>query len=208
MTVSSRIAWPWLCLLLCSFSFLLAFPVSAATTTTKPVPPLDSDGDGLSDSFETQIGTDLYSRDTDADGFDDKTEMFTSWSPTGTRRMLKSVQINLKTQKLEMKVDGIIIKTYPVSTGLPRTPTPKGTFTVLNKNPRAWSKAAKLWMPYWMAFTTRGHGLHELPEWPGGKKEGADHLGHPASHGCIRLGIGAAKDLYEWSPIGTKIYIN
>lgn len=208
MTVSSRIAWPWLCLLLCSFSLVLALPVSAASTSTTPVPPLDTDGDGLSDSFEIQIGTDIYSKDTDGDGFDDHTEMLTAWSPTGTRRMLKSVQINLKTQKLEMKVDGISIKTYPVSTGLAKTPTPKGNFTVLNKNPRAWSRAAKLWMPYWMAFTTRGHGLHELPEWPGGQKEGANHLGHPASHGCIRLGIGAAKDLYDWSPIGTKIYIN
>lgn len=208
MTVSSRIAWPWLCLLLCSFSFILASQVSATTASTKVTPPLDSDGDGLYDSFEIQVGTDIHSKDTDADGFDDKTEMYTGWSPTGTRRMTKSVKINLKTQKLEMKVDGMTIKTYPVSTGLARTPTPKGTFTVLRKIPRAWSNSAKLWMPYWMAFTTRGHGLHELPEWPGGKKEGANHLGHPASHGCIRLGVGAAKDLYDWSPIGTLIYIN
>ncbi len=208
MTVSSRIAWLSLCLLLCSCSLAFALPTSAATTTTKPAPPLDSDGDGLWDSFEMQIGTSPFATDTDGDSFDDKTEMYTGWSPTSTGRMTKSVRINIKTQKLEMKVDGITIKTHIVSTGLPSTPTPKGSFAILNKHPRAWSKAAKLWMPYWMAFTTRGHGLHELPEWPGGFKEGANHLGRQASHGCVRLGVGAAKDLYDWAPIGTKILID
>lgn len=190
---------------MCSFAF--ALPTSAATAA-KVAPPPDTDGDGLWDSFETEIGTSIYFADSDHDGYDDKTELHTGWSPTSSVRMTKSIRINIKTQRLEMKVDGITIRTHLVSTGLPRTPTPKGSFAVLNKHPRAWSRSAKLWMPYWMAFTTRGHGLHELPEWPGGRKEGANHLGRMASHGCVRLGIGAAKELYDWAPIGTKIHID
>ncbi len=211
MTGSSRIASRsrfWFLPLLSAGLFCLPLASSAATPTSTAT--LDSDGDGLYDVFEAQLGTNAFSKDTDGDSFEDKHELMTGWVPTSSApiRMHKSVRINIKTQKLEMKVDGITIRSFPVSTGLPRTPTPKGTFSVLNKHPRAWSRSASLWMPYWMAFTGRGHGIHELPEWPGGRKEGQNHLGRPASHGCVRLGIGAAKELYEWSPIGMKILID
>lgn len=213
MTDSSRIAWLLLWACGCLFvSAAFVQPASAATlavnaTTTKDKPQ-DTDGDGLWDSFELQLGTNIYSKDSDGDSFEDKTEIFTGWSPTSSARMTKSLRINVKTQKMEMKVDGITIRSFPVSTGLSKTPTPKGTFTVLNKHPRAWSRSAKLWMPYWMGFTGRGHGIHELPEWPGGRKEGANHLGRPASHGCVRLGMGAAKELYEWTPEGTRVVVD
>jgi lipoprotein-anchoring transpeptidase ErfK/SrfK len=62
-------------------------------------------------------------------------------------------------------------------------------------------------MPYFMQFTKQGAGLHELPEWPNGKKEGANHLGTPVSHGCVRVGIGVAKKLYDWTPVGTKVVV-
>ena len=58
-------------------------------------------------------------------------------------------------------------------------------------------------MPFWMQFTGMGHGIHELPEWPGGYKEGAAHLGIPVSHGCVRLGIGPAQTVYNWADKGT-----
>ena len=49
--------------------------------------------------------------------------------------------------------------------------------------------------------------IHGLPEWPNGYKEGAAHIGTPVSHGCIRLGVEAAKIVYDWSDVGTKIII-
>lgn len=33
------------------------------------------------------------------------------------------------------------------------------------------------------------------------------YLGKPASHGCVRLGVGPAKLLYDWTEIGTKVII-
>jgi len=100
-----------------------------------------------------------------------------------------------------------VFSTFSVSTGKPGMRTPTGTFAVQSKNKRAWSKSAGLWMPWWMQFTKQGNGIHELPEWPGGAKEGASHLGHPVSHGCVRLGVGPAKSLYDWAPVGTTITI-
>jgi lipoprotein-anchoring transpeptidase ErfK/SrfK len=61
-------------------------------------------------------------------------------------------------------------------------------------------------MPWWMAFKY-GYGLHELPEWPSGKKEGENHLGIRVSHGCIRLGVGPAKWIYDWTPVGTRVEV-
>ena len=85
--------------------------------------------------------------------------------------------------------------------------TPKGNFNILTKRTRPFSKEHGLYMPWFMGFTTQGHGIHELPEWPGGYKEGAAHLGIPVSHGCVRLGVGPAKEIYDWAEVGTPIVI-
>ena len=78
---------------------------------------------------------------------------------------------------------------------------------VKNKIDRAFSKTYGLYMPFWMAFTYNGYGIHELPEWPGGYKEGEDHLGIPVSHGCVRLGVNSAEQIYNWSEVGTPVIV-
>jgi lipoprotein-anchoring transpeptidase ErfK/SrfK len=86
-------------------------------------------------------------------------------------------------------------------------PTPRGTFKISNKSKKAWSKAYGLWMPYWLGLNKGRIGIHELPIWPSGYREGAGHLGKPISHGCIRLGIGPAQYLYERVATGTEVII-
>lgn len=119
----------------------------------------------------------------------------------------KTIMIDLSDQKLSYYQDGLRIATNPVSTGRWNFPTPIGEFSVQNKVPRAYSKTYGLYMPWWMAFYKGQYGLHELPEWPNGYKEGANHLGTPVSHGCIRLGVGPAKELYNWADIGTTVIV-
>lgn len=169
----------------------------------------DFDKDKLNDRLELLFGTDPMEVDTNHDGIADGQQVELAMSPTSTPSysMTKSIKITLATQRMERQVDGISIDSNLISSGKISTPTPVGTYQVLNKSPRAWSKMAGLWMPYWMAFTTRGHGIHELPEWPSGYKEGRNHLGIPVSHGCIRLGEGVAKAVYDWTPIGTQVVV-
>ncbi len=119
----------------------------------------------------------------------------------------KAIIIDLSDQRLSYYQDGFRIATTPASTGKPSTPTPIGEYAINNKSPRAWSRPAQLWMPYWMSFIGGTYGIHELPEWPGGIKEGADHLGTPVSGGCVRLGVGPAQTLYEWAEIGTPVIV-
>jgi lipoprotein-anchoring transpeptidase ErfK/SrfK len=130
----------------------------------------------------------------------------------------KYVEVNLKEQKLYRINGGTLEKVYRVSTGKWSTPTPVGSFTITYKTERAYSHTFGLYMPYWMNFTgTDGngqdlpvgsYGLHELPEWPNGYKEGASHIGTPVSHGCVRLGVGDAAEMYGWADVGTPVIIH
>ncbi|MFA4818096.1 MAG: L,D-transpeptidase [Parcubacteria group bacterium] len=120
----------------------------------------------------------------------------------------KYIDINLSSQVLSVFENGTLIDSFMISTGKRGMETPKGSYQIRNKAPRVWSKAYGLYMPLWMAVASDGKfGIHELPEWPGGYKEGANHLGIPVSHGCIRLGVGPAKFVFDWTAIGTPVVI-
>jgi lipoprotein-anchoring transpeptidase ErfK/SrfK len=131
----------------------------------------------------------------------------------------KYVEVNLAEQKLYRITGNNLEKVYRVSTGKWSTPTPKGdNFTITSKILRAYSRTYGLYMPYWMNFTgadingeelpVGSFGLHELPEWPSGYKEGASHIGTPVSHGCVRLGVGDAAEIYAWADVGTHVVIH
>ncbi|MCK4636078.1 MAG: L,D-transpeptidase family protein [Candidatus Moranbacteria bacterium] len=120
----------------------------------------------------------------------------------------KYIDINLATQIMTTFEDGEKLGTFLISSGKAGMNTPKGAHQIYNKFPRPWSSKYGLYMPYWMAITSDGgYGIHELPEWPGGYKEGQDHLGTPVSHGCVRLGIGNSQRVYNWAEVGTPVIV-
>jgi lipoprotein-anchoring transpeptidase ErfK/SrfK len=120
----------------------------------------------------------------------------------------KYIDINLTIQIMTIFEEGNLLDSFLISSGKKGMETPKGEYAIRNKTPRAWSKVYGLYMPYWMALAPDGKfGIHELPEWPGGYKEGANHLGIPVSHGCVRLGIGPAKRVFEWADINTPVVV-
>jgi lipoprotein-anchoring transpeptidase ErfK/SrfK len=116
--------------------------------------------------------------------------------------------VELKTQKLRYYLGNIELGEFTISSGKASTPTPRGNFVVEDKALRPRSSLYKsLWMPYWVGISSPGVGIHELPEFGNGVKEDPNHLGIPVSHGCIRLGIGPAKQIYDFASIGTKVKI-
>lgn len=120
----------------------------------------------------------------------------------------KYIDVNLATQIMTIFENGKIINSFLISSGKRGMDTPKGEHQIYNKHPRPWSKKYGLYMPNWMAITSDGKfGIHELPEWPGGYKEGQNHLGIPVSHGCMRLGVGPAETVYNWAEIGTPVLV-
>ena len=185
------------------FSLLLfsAQMVQAAT-------PIDTDGDGLTDDMELKFGTDINNPDSDGDGFKDLRELDWAYNPlaSSSNKLAQRIEIDLKKQRLLYFVNDILWREFKVSTGKASMPTPKGEFTIKNKVKKAWSKTYGLWMPYWMGVTG-AIGIHELPIWPNGYREGENHLGVPLSHGCIRLGTKEAPYLFERLSPGVKVKI-
>ncbi len=119
----------------------------------------------------------------------------------------KYIEVSLKNQKLYQIEGDHLVAEHAVSTGKWSMPTPQGTFSINDKTPRAHSAKYNLDMPWWMDFFGGKYGIHELPEFADGRKEGAAHIGTPVSHGCIRLAVGDAKEVYDWADIGTPVVI-
>lgn len=169
----------------------------------------DNDGDGLSDRMELNFHIDLDNPDTDGDGYKDGEEISGGYDPlnSGEAMLTKKIEINTgKEQKLYYFLDDVRMGEFKISSGKSSMRTPKGSFKIDGKALRAWSKYG-LWMPHWMSLKNGYFGIHELPEWPNGAKEGENHLGIPVSHGCVRLGVGPAEFLYNWAPVGTMVKI-
>ncbi len=98
---------------------------------------------------------------------------------------------------------------FVVSTGTPGHDTRRGSFTVLDKIPNAWSSIWQLWMPYWLGIYWAGgseNGIHALPV-ANGQTLWGGLLGTPATYGCIVLGTADAALLYEWADIGTPVIV-
>lgn len=170
---------------------------------------VDTDSDGLSDRMELNFHTDLTNPDTDGDGYKDGAEVKDGYDPLDPKpnaKLTKKIEINTgKEQKLYYFLGDVRMGEFKISSGKNGS-TPKGNFKIDGKSPRAWSSYG-LWMPYWMSLRHGYFGIHELPVWPNGVKEGENHLGTPVSHGCVRLGTGPAEFLYSWAPIGTAVKI-
>ena len=170
----------------------------------------DADSDGLNDRMELNFHTNLLNPDTDGDGYKDGDEINNGFNPLsqGKDKLMKRIEVNTAKQELSYWLGSVRMDIFKISSGKKSMPTPKGRFIVGNKSVKAWSKAYGLWMPWWMGLGSGNFGIHELPVWSNGFREGENHLGVPVSHGCIRLGVGPAKKLYDWTPIGTEVIIN
>ena len=105
--------------------------------------------------------------------------------------------VSLPEQKMFVYRNGVRIGRSTVSTGTKAHPTPTGMFTILQKKVSHESniyKGAK--MPHMQRLTWTGIAMHagNLP-------------GFPASHGCVRLPIDFAKNLYSVTRNGTSVII-
>ncbi len=119
----------------------------------------------------------------------------------------KYIDVSIKDQVMTLFENGEMVNQFLISSGKYGMPTPLGTFSVKRKETNHWSTSYGLWMPYSMQFYGPYY-IHELPYWPSGYREGEDHLGIRVSHGCIRLGIGVAKFVFDWSEVGTNLYVH
>ncbi|MFC1749345.1 L,D-transpeptidase family protein [Pseudomonadota bacterium] len=124
----------------------------------------------------------------------------------------KSIHVDISSQRMQLKIGEYTIKTFPVSTGTYRTPTPYGTTYISHKQSVRVSGAWPHYiMPQWMTFRASGYGIHALPSisYDNGRywHEALNHIGTRRSHGCIRLLPEDAKFAYKFADIGTKVVV-
>jgi lipoprotein-anchoring transpeptidase ErfK/SrfK len=125
-----------------------------------------------------------------------------SSSPVSAPTSGKWIDINLATQGLVAYEGQQPVYWATVSTGLARTPTPKGRFRIYSKyRSTAMSGPGYRYtnVPYVMFFYS-GYSLHGC-YWH-------NNFGQPMSHGCVNMRTGDAQWLYNWAPVGTLVVIH
>lgn len=105
------------------------------------------------------------------------------------------ITVNTKKFTLFLYKNNILYKTYPVGVGKIVTPTPSGTYKIINKafNPGGPFGAR------WLGLNKKGYGIH-------GTNNPAS-IGGRVSSGCIRLYNKDIIELYNLVPIGTSVRI-
>jgi lipoprotein-anchoring transpeptidase ErfK/SrfK len=109
-----------------------------------------------------------------------------------------AIIINLATQRLYLFQDSKVVFVTKLSTGRRHLPTPKGSYQITEKDVCHTSSIYHVSMPYFMRLGEEAFGIHY-----------GYNPGHPASHGCIRVGsMSEAKMLFRMTPSGTSVIID
>lgn len=167
---------------------------------------VDTDSDGLNDLLEISFKTSLKLSDTDLDGTSDYEEVMHAKDPTNSdlsAKLSRRLEADLTSQQIKYIVDEKLILTMPVSSGMPRTPTPTGSFEILYKTPNMRYHGADYNLPNvkWnLAFKSNGYFIHTA-YWHNnfGKKTN--------SHGCINMREKDVALLYKYIDVGTKVVV-
>ena len=107
------------------------------------------------------------------------------------------IVVSLNDQSLRAYNGTELVAYSNISSGKPGHETPTGTFTVSQKDVDHHSNLYEnAPMPFYMRLTDGGVGLHAgfIP-------------GYPASHGCVRLPMGMARELFQHVQEGTPVEI-
>ena len=108
-----------------------------------------------------------------------------------------SIVVSIPQQLLYLYRGGNLVAVSTVSTGKPGKDTPTGEFTILQKNKHHRSNIySNAPMPFMQRLTWDGIALHagQLP-------------GYPASHGCIRLPMAFARQLFAMTDLGVQVSV-
>jgi lipoprotein-anchoring transpeptidase ErfK/SrfK len=116
--------------------------------------------------------------------------------------------VSLPDRKMALVENGKVKKVYIVAVGKKSTPSPTGTFTIMNRvtNP-TYSHEGKVVAPgpknpvgtRWMGLSAKGYGIHgtNVPS----------SIGKAASHGCIRMRKDDLEELFASVEKGDQVEI-
>lgn len=116
--------------------------------------------------------------------------------PTNHSRV--EVKLSTGAQRLYVVEGDKVLLATPVCVGTAQSPTPQGRFTIYSKQEtrrRVSNPGSGYPMPFWMEFKP-AYGMH----WGFVKPT-------PATHGCVRMPVKAAKKTFDLVRVGTPLHI-
>jgi lipoprotein-anchoring transpeptidase ErfK/SrfK len=132
----------------------------------------------------------------------------------------KTIMVVLKQRRIYLYDNTKVVKQYRCAIGMPRYPTPTGTFVIRRKvkNP-SWTNPGGAWgkgMPSYIKpgpsnpLGTRALYLYRGYSDTGVRFHGTTNrgsIGHAASHGCMRMKREDVEKFYKQVPLYTTVYI-
>ena len=113
-----------------------------------------------------------------------------------TRGDGRRIEVSLGRQLAFLIRGDRVVRTIPVSTAAPGYSTPRGRHAIYRKERMSWSVPYSVWLPY-ASYFTGGIAFHAYPDVPV----------YPASHGCVRVPIPFAAELYAFATYGTPVIV-
>ena len=116
--------------------------------------------------------------------------------------------VSIPDRKLALVENGRVIRIYRVAVGKAATPSPVGSFKIVNRvtNPAYYHKGQVIEAgknnpvgSRWMGLTAKGYGIHGTNQ--------PHSIGKAASTGCIRMGQHDLEELFELANVGDTVEI-
>ncbi len=113
----------------------------------------------------------------------------------------REIIVDLSDQRVYAYENGILVRNVLVSTGLPATPTVRGSYTIQRKYAAQTMAGPGYYLPDvpYVLYFFAGYALHGT-YWH-------DDFGQPRSHGCVNLPTPEAEWFYNWADVGTPIMV-
>jgi len=121
----------------------------------------------------------------------------------------RRIVVSIPDRKLALIENGRVVKVYSTAVGRPASPTPSGTFTIVQRisNP-AWYGPGKVIAPgknnplgtRWLGLNRKSYGIHGTNE--------PRSIGRNASHGCVRMRNRDVEDLFARVAVGDVVELH
>ena len=129
-----------------------------------------------------------------------------AWAQENSSKAARRVVVSIPDHKLAVVESGHIVKIFSTATGAARTPSPTGSYQIVQRvTDPAWYTKGRV-VPAgksnplgtrWLGLSAKGYGIH------GTNNPGS--IGHNASHGCIRMRNRDVEELFEMVSVGDAV---
>ena len=131
-----------------------------------------------------------------------------AWAQEKQGQTARRIVVSIPDRKLAVVQAGQVIKVFDTAVGAPSSPSPTGSFTIIQRIPEpTWYTKGRIVPPgkanplgtRWLGLSAKGYGIHGTNR--------PSSIGHDASHGCIRMRNRDVEELFGMVEIGDEVVL-